>query len=375
MQKQISIKKSIENRGFLKPSFYRLCHSDQRKEFNDLVENNQNIKVFDTLESQLQELIKLRSPNIVNFNKKQLQEAIKKHIGNVSLTEYGVWVYYPWSFRLVHILDEEEFIEVRTNRNQNKITKEEQEFLRNKKIGIIGLSVGQSVALSLALERVVGEINIADFDILELSNLNRIRTGVHNLLTPKTIAVTREIAEIDPFIKMNCFHEGITEENIDEFLLKDKKIDILIDECDDLFIKILCRQKAKQYQIPVLMDTSDRGMIDIERFDLEPNRSIFHGLLNGVDLSKIKEAKTNKEKLPYVLKILERNMLSDRMKASMVEIGKTISTWPQLASSVVMGGGITCNLARRILLGQHLVSGRYFIDVEEIISNGRSKKK
>jgi hypothetical protein len=31
--------------------------------------------------------------------------------------EYGVWAYYAWSNRLVHLLDEAEFVELRTNRN------------------------------------------------------------------------------------------------------------------------------------------------------------------------------------------------------------------------------------------------------------------
>jgi hypothetical protein len=29
------------------------------------------------------------------------------------------------------------------------------------------------------------------------------------------------------------------------------------------------------------METSDRGVLDVERFDLEPDRPIFHGLLPG----------------------------------------------------------------------------------------------
>ncbi|HRF79656.1 MAG TPA: hypothetical protein PL070_06180, partial [Flavobacteriales bacterium] len=91
---------------------------------------------------------------------------------------YGVWVFYPWADRLVHLLDEPEFALVRTDRNRNKITREEQAELATKKVGVIGLSVGQSVSLTLALERSFGEIRLADFDTLELSNLNRIRSGV-----------------------------------------------------------------------------------------------------------------------------------------------------------------------------------------------------
>ncbi|HPF91885.1 MAG TPA: hypothetical protein PLL57_14590, partial [Flavobacteriales bacterium] len=71
-----------------------------------------------------------------------------------------------------------EFALVRTDRNRNKITREEQAILSSKKVGVIGLSVGQSVSLTLALERSFGEIRLADHDTLELSNLNRIRSGV-----------------------------------------------------------------------------------------------------------------------------------------------------------------------------------------------------
>ena len=35
------------------------------------------------------------------------------------------------------------------------------------------------------------------------------------------------------------------------------------------------------------MATSDRGLIDVERFDLEPERPIFHGLLGDVDAARL----------------------------------------------------------------------------------------
>jgi molybdopterin/thiamine biosynthesis adenylyltransferase len=272
----------------------------------------------------------------------------------------------------VHILDEKEFIEVRTNRNQNKITIQERNFLSTKKVGVVGLSVGQSVALTMAMERTFGELRIADFDLLELSNLNRIRTGTYNLGLSKAVAVAREIAEIDPFLKVMAFTEGITEKNIEDFLLKGGKLDVLIDECDGLDIKILCRQKAKQFAIPVLMEASDRGTIDVERFDLEPTRPLLHGLISHLDISNLKNLKTNEEKIPYLLPFVGLETMSTRLKASMLEVGHTISTWPQLASAVILGGGATADVCRRILLNQFHQSGRYFVDMEDLIADKES---
>ncbi len=107
---------------------------------------------------------------------------------------------------------------VRTDRNRNKITSDEQALLATKKVGVIGLSVGQSVSLALTQERSFGELRLADYDTLDLSNLNRIRSGVHQLGLKKVVNVAREIAEIDPFLKVTCFPEGITTDNIERFL-------------------------------------------------------------------------------------------------------------------------------------------------------------
>jgi molybdopterin/thiamine biosynthesis adenylyltransferase len=355
-----------------KPLFFNFKNPADRVRLEKLLEEHPHISVYDEIYGQIEELIKSQNPKIV-YSKQQLSDAAKMYLGNHP-EECGVWVYYPWSFRLVHILEEKDFIEVRTNRNQYKITPQEKEHLSRKKIGVIGLSVGQSIAVTMAMERSFGELRLADFDILELSNLNRIRTGVQNLGVFKVISVAREIAEIDPFLNVVCNTSGLTEENIDSFLTDGGKLDILVDECDGLYIKILCRQSAKKLRIPVVMETSDRGMIDIERFDLEPDRSILHGLIDHLDIAKVKEAKTNEEKIPYILPILGMTTVSDRMKASMVEIEQSTTTWPQLASAVTLGGGLGADVCRRISLDQFQDSGRYFVDVEEIVSNKNKPK-
>ena len=111
----------------------------------------------------------------------ELVELVREHPASTGLPAYGVWMYYPWSNRLAYLLDRDEFIELRTNRNRYKITPGEQETLAGKRIGIAGLSAGQSIAAVLALQRSCGELRLADFDSLELSNLNRVRAGVHDI--------------------------------------------------------------------------------------------------------------------------------------------------------------------------------------------------
>lgn len=350
------------------PKFYRISDKNEEQQLTQLIEGNPQLVIIDEIESQLKELLKLKHPD-KQLTSAELHSLVNKHVGNITYDQYGVWVYYPWRNTLVHLLDEKEFVEVRTNRNQYKITPEEEEILATKKIGIIGLSVGKAIALTMAMERICGEIVLADFDVIELSNLNRIQTGVHHFNTKKTVVAAREIAEIDPYLKVTCYHEGLTESNLNDFFTKDKKLDACIEVCDGLEVKILARQKAKLLGIPVVMTTSDRGMTDVERFDLNPNRPIFHGLINEVEFGDLKKLKSNSQKVPIVQAILEFNNISNRLKSSMNEIGKTITTWPQLGSCVVSGGGIVCNVVRRILLDENIRSGRYYVDIDELIKN------
>lgn len=354
------------------PIFYDLNISSDAGAFSTLLDQQKPI-VTDEIFDQIKELVKCQNPR-ERLSGQKLMDATHEFINGQDLVKYGIWIYYPWSNRLVHILEKEEFIKVRTNRNHFKISPAESEVLLTKKIGLVGLSVGQSVAVTLAMERGFGELRLADFDDLELTNLNRIRTGVHNLGLSKVISVAREIMEIDPFLKLKCYTDGLTEENFEDFFTGGGNLDLFIDECDGLDMKVLSRFKAREMKIPVVMEASDRGMVDVERFDLEPDRPLLHGTIGDLNPEKLKTLETNEDKIPYMLAIVGAETISTRAKASMLEIGETITTWPQLASAVTLGGGVTADVVRRIFLNQYTESGRYFVDVEELIGDKKTKE-
>lgn len=320
---------------------------------------------YDTIDSQLRDLVCSRNPGWTKkgVNEKALDEKLRE-LAQGDTASYGIWAYFPWSGVLTHILPEDEFHELRLNRNHNKITRAEQELLSHTTVGVVGLSVGNAVAISLALEGVGGCLKLADFDHLDLSNMNRIRASVSDIGVPKTVLCARQIYELNPFAKLEMFEDGISEKNIHEFLVGQNPLDVLIDECDDIRLKFLIREQARKHRIPVLMETSDRGMLDIERFDREPKRPMFHGVLGDISFSDIPKNLTTEEKVPYVAPIIGIDTLSDRLAASMLEIGERISTWPQLGSDVLLGGASVCIATRKILLGRRLTSGRYFIDVD-----------
>jgi len=355
-----------------RPTLHRFSQASDRCALAGLLKHQgTSLEVLDTLPGQLRDLIRTRHP-ARKLCPADLESLARDHLNGWPADEYGVWVYYPWSRRLVHTLDEAEFAELRTNRNRYKISPEEQAALALKRIGVVGLSVGQTVALTLALERSFGELRLADFDSVDLSNLNRIRAGIHCLSVPKVFVTAREIAEIDPYLRLTVFSEGITSGNAEAFLLQGGKLDVLVEECDSLDIKILIRHHARRHRIPVIMDTSDRGMLDIERFDLDPARPIFHGLAADLDPDTLRGL-TAGQKAPYVLRILGSDTLSTRARASMMEIDQTISTWPQLGSAVAQGGAAAAHVARRVALGQIENSGRFFLDIDDVIAGSTAQ--
>lgn len=372
-QQSFKYKQRINNE--VEPQIFDLAKKQQKKEFLRLLESQgDRILVVNELDIQLKELMKIRHPK-EKLTEEELLKKGEQHLQGTPKEEYGVWVYYPWKRKIIHLLPEEEFVEVRTARNRYKITEGEQEELASKVVGIIGLSVGQSVAITMAIERTFGLLKIADFDHLELSNLNRIRRGLDALTLPKTVIVAQEIKEIDPFLQVEIFKDGINDNNLEAFFGGDSSnLDILIEECDSLDVKVKARTEARKRKVPVIMDTSDRGLVDIERFDLEPDRLLFHGLVEEKKLSNLKNL-TTEEKIPVVLSMVGINQVSTRFKASLLEIDNTVTTWPQLASAVTLGGAVSADTARRILLGESVKSGRYYLDLRDHLPSIKKEEK
>lgn len=275
------------------------------------------------------------------------------------------WAYYPWRRTVVGVLGPRSFAALRLDRNRNMITAAEQARLGQLTIGVVGLSVGHVIAHTLALQGVVGRLRLADFDELELSNLNRVPATVLDLGLNKAVIAARRIAELNPYLQVEADTHGLSTESVDRFF---QGLDIVIDECDSLDMKVVIREAARERKLPVLMSTGDRGLIDVERFDLEPDRPILHGLLRGIDSAQMAGLST-RDKIPHMLRFIDVAHSSARGAASMLEVNSTLTTWPQLAGEVILGATSVVEGVRRIGLGEPLQSGRSRIDVSAALDD------
>jgi molybdopterin/thiamine biosynthesis adenylyltransferase len=330
-------------------------------------------KVIDTYRLQLEDLFLIRNPHF-RFNKnyqKDLTKFIKEHTKGLPLEKCGNWVYFPWNGLLVHYLEDSLHQELRTARNKNFITSEEQEKLYNTTIGIAGLSVGSNIAIALSLMGACRKIKIADPDVIAPSNLNRIITDFTNIGINKAVVIARYIYQVNPYAEIEIFEEGINKKNIKEFL---KGLDILIEELDDIEIKIEIRKLARRKKIPVIMatDNGDNVIIDIERFDIKPDLPLFHGNIKNIDYKNINK---NIPKLYKAMsKIIGLQLVPSRIIQSIFEVGKTIYSWPQLITAAMLSGAVVAYVVKKIILNEKIKSGKLEVNLNKIFDRDYNKE-
>ncbi len=321
---------------------------------------------LDFLEQSLEELFWIENPHLANEKDKHqntLEEFKRQHENN------GVWVYYPWRHFFIRIPNEELYTKIRTNRNRDIVTPKEQNQFRNTTVGIAGLSVGSSIAHALTRTGGPKIIKLSDPDIIETSNLNRIHADITDLGQNKTETAAKKIWEIDPFAKLHLWREGITEKTLEEFIAGKPSLDVFVDQMDDLAMKFRAREICKKYKIPVVMatDVGEGVVLDIERYDQNPEYRPFHDLLEVKSAQELKELPTD-EWVRLSGKIIGQKNIETRLEESLPKIGKTLVRVPQLGSSAMLAGAVAAYTIRQIAVGGILESGKHGLSIKNLLS-------
>jgi sulfur carrier protein ThiS adenylyltransferase len=184
--------------------------------------------------------------------------------------------------------------------------------LKQSKVAIAGLGgLGSNIAVMLA--RIgVGQLLLVDFDIVEPSNLNRQSYYISHLGLPKTIALKKQLEEINPFIKIETETVKITEENVKQ----------LFNGYD-----IICEAFDKPDQKSILINTA---------LELLPNSKIVSGSgMAGYESSNLIKT-TNPMKRLYLCGDLE----------NAARVGRGL-----MAPRVNICAGHQANMILRLLIG------------------------
>lgn len=327
-------------------------------------------KICDIYKGQLEELFEIDNPKLKKKSgyKTEMEKFVEERI-SPKQTLVGNWIYFPWNGRLVHSVNKKEYLQLRTNRNKNLITAEEQEKLSAFTVGMLGLSVGSHIALNLTYGGVGNTMKLAEYDTLDTTNLNRIRARIDEIEEPKINITARQIYEVNPYADLVLFNQGITDENLDEFVFQEPAPKIIFEIIDNFEMKIKLRLKAKKARIPVAMfaNIGDRILFDIERYDLDGNLPLFNGLAGSAPEEIIKHPDlTDEDKNKYAVSLTGIENIPQRALDSVKEIDKTLVGRPQLMSTVSITGGLAAYITKQIALGKPIPSGRKLVKFRDL---------
>ena len=339
-------------------------YNPKEKSLNDFKNQYEVLEVIDQFNVLLEELFLIRNPKYkFNPNHQEDYEVFKKdYLNGEEINDVGIWFYFPWDKKLIHYLPEDEHQELRTARNKNILTKEEQDRFYNYHIAIAGMSVGSHSALTVAMMGGARKMKIADPDEISGSNLNRLRYGYSYVGKNKAQVVAQFIYEMNPYAELEVYDQGISLDTLEEFL---RDANVFIEEMDNLELKIASRLKAKEMGIPVLMatDNGDNVIVDVERFDEDPDLEIFNGAAGHLTLEEFR--KIPPQDMPRLAtKIAGPEFVVPRMQQSLLEVGRSLYSWPQLGDAATLSGVVLAYLVKRMSLGEKIKTGKFEFNMD-----------
>ncbi len=171
------------------------------------------------------------------------------------------------------------------SRNIGFLSRADMAALRHKRVAIPGLGGVGGVHLITHVRTGFCNFNLSDFDTFDVANVNRqYGAKVSNFKKSKLDSMINEALEVNPFLNINTFPEGVNESNIDAFL---DGVDILIDSLDVFVInlRLLLFKKAREKGITIvtaaplgfgtslLCFSPTKGMSFEEHFGIQPDQS------------------------------------------------------------------------------------------------------
>ncbi|HUV46509.1 MAG TPA: ThiF family adenylyltransferase [Candidatus Bathyarchaeia archaeon] len=374
------------------------------------VSSPRQIHVLDTVDSQLERLFLIQHPSLISRYKRREPEVLAQLAAFRTETlgdqpaNFGVAFYYPKERVLLRSVGPELDKILRTASNRGLISPEEQERLRQFNVCFLGLSVGSSSLYRWQQEadpiRIIG----GDPDGLEQSNLNRILAGRWDIGENKAVLAKEQVFGHNPYVEAELSSQGLalaknaqgvdmvqeyllqkalnTVESIDylpeeaitavldeiaEIVSRQENfgqmfgdIDAIVEEMDDLRMKILARLSARRLGIPLLMasDMGDTVLLDIERYDLNRERPIFNAPVAPKTVLKAIAFPSPESFASVATAITGKKEMPANFAQALGRIGTELIAPPQLASTIACASGIVTIRLREIALGEEQIPSR-----------------
>lgn len=342
-----------------------------RHRLESLLDRATGIRLVNAWDTALPELAGLDLPHLSPGTadaRASLAEYFATEWTEDSIEAATKYVLFPWRSTIVRLPNADLFWRLRTARNRYLIDEDEQRAWSAALIGIAGLSVGASV---LATSSLTGarRFRLAEGDTLGPTNLNRLLGSVCDLGESKLTMAVRRTLETDPYSDIEAFPAGYAPEVADAFIGTGdaERLAVLVEEMDDLALKVDIRFRARSAGVPVVMvtDNGDNAILDVERFDLDPSYPLFHGLAG--DLAADAADLNDPIQRVNVASAIVGSQITPRTRFSLTQVGRTLPSWPQLGTAATAGGALGALAARYLACGIALPSGRYRVDLDKTL--------
>lgn len=356
-------------------------------ELDSFIQHNVVHRVHDPIEQVATELYDLHYPSELD-NAESRQEYMDDIVARNR--KFGRWFFARWSGVLTRYPDEADHYALRTYRNQDLITPDEQHALHNKTIVGGGLSVGSNVLSSLMQTGVGRKYILMDHDTISPTNLNRLPGAtLQDVGLAKTVWLGRKMSETDPYVQQVHYDQGYKSKYNRQ--IASEQPDMFIEEMDDLAAKAGMRHLAQKLGRPLVMvgDVGERSVLDIERYDINEHQKPFNGRIKQEDYGKLLaklELDSKKDSgaindTEYeeqvsglivnhqlqLIRVTGIQNISPRMMRSAAKIGKEVGGLPQLGRTARAGASLADLAISEILLGRNIRGGRRVHDARKDI--------
>lgn len=110
------------------------------------------------------------------------------------------------------------------------------EKLAKSSVAVFGVGGVGSFAVEALARAGVGHLRLVDFDVVDITNLNRQLHALHTTIgQPKAVLMTERVKQINPELVVETVVEKITPENVDSFL---DGVDYVVDAIDMVSAKV-----------------------------------------------------------------------------------------------------------------------------------------
>ena len=147
-------------------------------------------------------------------------------------------------------LSQEPPVQARYIRNFPALSFQDMQVLSESRVGVIGCGGLGGFVVEILSRIGLGELVIADFDILEASNLNRqLLANEHNLGTLKVMAAKKRLQEINSQTRVLTFDERFSDSNAASIL---EGCSAVIDALDDIPSRLILQKHCHLSGIPLI---------------------------------------------------------------------------------------------------------------------------